>query len=229
MVRGFDPAGPRDVVFVPVGLNYDRVLEDRSLLSELDPDAPKKSSAGAAAGTARFVLKNLALAARSRWHRFGYACVHIGRPVSLRSWLAERGGLDPRALPDAARKEAVASLAAELMRGIAAAVPVLPVPLVATAFVRSPGLAFTELELKAEVLRLAGELEGAGARVHVPRRDLDYAITAGLRMLVLRRAVLEEDGLLRASPSDGPLLSYYASSVSHLFPETAARALSITT
>ena len=29
MVSGFDPNGPRDIVFVPVGLNYDRVLEDR--------------------------------------------------------------------------------------------------------------------------------------------------------------------------------------------------------
>ena len=28
-VSGFDPQGPRDIVFVPVGLNYDRVLEDR--------------------------------------------------------------------------------------------------------------------------------------------------------------------------------------------------------
>jgi glycerol-3-phosphate O-acyltransferase len=240
MVRGFDPAGPRDVAFVPVGLNYDRVLEDRSLLAELDPAAPRQSTAGTAAGTASFVLKNLALAAQSRWHRFGYACVNIGRPVSLRSWLVERS-LDPRLLPDAGRKEAVAALAGDLMRGIAAAIPVLPVPLVATAFVRSPGRAFTELELKTEVLRLAGELEKAGARLHVPRRDLDYAITAGLRMLVLRRAVLEDEGLLRASAEEGPLLGYYASSVSHLFAspfepglpglraETASRARSIAT
>ena len=31
MVSGFDPQGGRDIVFVPVGLNYDRVLEDRIL------------------------------------------------------------------------------------------------------------------------------------------------------------------------------------------------------
>ena len=40
MVRSFDPAG-RDLVFVPVGLNYDRVLEDRTLLRDLDPSAVK--------------------------------------------------------------------------------------------------------------------------------------------------------------------------------------------
>src|SRR6476619_8463767 len=37
MVSGFDPAGARDIVFVPVGLNYDRVLEDRLLTSSADP------------------------------------------------------------------------------------------------------------------------------------------------------------------------------------------------
>ena len=31
IVSGFDSTGERDVVFVPVGLNYDRVLEDRVL------------------------------------------------------------------------------------------------------------------------------------------------------------------------------------------------------
>ena len=31
MVANFDPYGARDVVFIPVGLNYDRVLEDRVL------------------------------------------------------------------------------------------------------------------------------------------------------------------------------------------------------
>jgi len=32
LVRGFNPNTERDIVFIPVGINYDRVLEDRSLL-----------------------------------------------------------------------------------------------------------------------------------------------------------------------------------------------------
>ncbi len=39
MLKGFDPAAQRDLVFIPVGINYDRVLEDRSLLRKLDPSA----------------------------------------------------------------------------------------------------------------------------------------------------------------------------------------------
>jgi len=41
MVKGFDPHGERDLVFIPVGINYDRVLEDRTLLRKLDAQAPR--------------------------------------------------------------------------------------------------------------------------------------------------------------------------------------------
>jgi glycerol-3-phosphate O-acyltransferase len=226
MVRSFDPSG-RDLVFVPVGLNYDRVLEDRTLLRDLDPAAAKPGATRAALATLAFAGKNLALLARNRWRRFGYACVHLGRPVSLSKWLAERG-LDPRTLPPEERRARVADLAFDLMDAIARVVPVLPVPLVATLFARERDRGFTELELKAGVLRLAGELSARGARVHVPRRDLDYAITVGLRMLVLRHSVVEADGLYRAAPGE-VLLDYYAGSVAHLLPPLAdARSAAVT-
>ena len=35
MVSAFDPKGPRDAVFVPVGINYDRVIEDRVQVAAL--------------------------------------------------------------------------------------------------------------------------------------------------------------------------------------------------
>src|SRR6185295_8230356 len=73
MVRSFDPDGERDIAFVPVGINYDRVFEDRSFLLDLQPRGRKPSAGKAAGNTLRFVLRNLALAARNRWHRFGYA------------------------------------------------------------------------------------------------------------------------------------------------------------
>ena len=36
MVSAFDPKGPRDAVFVPVGINYDRVIEDRVQVAAAD-------------------------------------------------------------------------------------------------------------------------------------------------------------------------------------------------
>ena len=216
IVRAFDPAR-RDVAFVPVGINYDRVFEDRSFRLELDGTGPKPRASGAAANTLRFVLRNLALMARNRWHRFGYACVNFGSPVSLAAY-AKFHGVDFRALSKEERFARVERLGDDLMAAIASVIPVLPVPLVATAFVREPDRPRTELELKAEVLSLMEELARRGAHVYVPRKDQDYAITVGLRMLTLRHLVDEKDGLFAARREELPLLTYYANSIAHLFP-----------
>ncbi len=216
MVRSFDPAGERDIVFVPVGINYDRTFEDRSFLRELDPGAARRSAPAASGTTARFLGRNLWLMARNQWHRFGYACVNFGSPVSLRQHL-QRHAFDFRALAGEERSRRLSDLARELMGEIARVIPVVPVSLVATVFVRAPERTWSELELKGEVLRLIRELEGRGAHVYVPRGDQDYAITVGLRMLTLRRLVDDADGLFRARPEEVPLLGYYASSIAHLF------------
>ena len=217
IVRAFDPEG-RDVAFVPVGINYDRVFEDRSFRLELDGagTGPKPKSGGAAGNTLRFVLRNLVLMARNRWHRFGYACVNFGSPVSLAAY-AKSHAVDFRALSKEERFARVEKLGDDLMAAIAAVIPVVPVPLVATAFVREPDRSRTELELKAEVLASMKDLTRRGAHVYLPRKDQDYAITVGLRMLTLRHLVDEKDGLFTARKDELPLLTYYANSIAHLF------------
>ena len=65
MVSAFDPAGERDLVFVPVGINYDRVLEDRTLVREREPRAAAPRSRTFIALTLlRFVLRQAALGCR---------------------------------------------------------------------------------------------------------------------------------------------------------------------
>lgn len=233
MLRTFDPEGERDLVFIPVGINYDRTLEDRTLLLDVAPPSATAPAAGgtaasgprrrpgmvrALATTLRFVLRQLGLAARSRWHRFGYACVTFGTPISMRRTLRERR-LDFRTLPPAEQSERLAALGGELMAAVGAVVPVVPVPLVASVFVeraeRGQG-PLSLLELKASAWRRMAELEAAGARVYVPRSDQDYAIAAGLRMLTLRHLVEEREGLYAAREDELPLLRYYANSIAHL-------------
>jgi glycerol-3-phosphate O-acyltransferase len=216
MVRSFDPGGEREIVFVPVGINYDRTFEDRSFLHELDPRSTKRTAAASAGTTARFVGRHLWLRAFNRWHRFGYACVNFGSPFSLRRYVS-RHGIDFRQLSKEDRSRRLEELGRELMAEVAKVIPVVPVSLVATVFVRAPERSWSELELKGEVLRLMGELGQRGAHVYVPRSDQDYAITVGLRMLTLRRLVDVSDGLYRARPEEIPLLQYYASSIAHLF------------
>jgi glycerol-3-phosphate O-acyltransferase len=228
MLRSFDPLhGERDLVFVPVGINYDRVLEDRTLLLDLNPERQRRSPWAAGATTLRFAAHNLGLMLRSRWHRFGYACVNFGSPISMRRWLGERG-LDLRHLSKEERAVHLERLGAGLMAAIGGVIPVLPVPLVASVLIRA-GEPLSELEIKARAFRLMTELEAAGAHVYIPRRDQDYAIVAGLRMLTQRHLVDEREGLYAARESERVLLGYYAGSIEHLLASTgnSAEALAV--
>jgi len=212
MLKDFDPKAERDLVFIPVGINYDRVLEDRTLLRKLDPAAPRRGLLYTAAKTAAFAGAHLWLMLTGRWFRFGYACVNFGRPVSMRDYVA-RQGLDFRALDDAARHLAVERVAASLMESIARIIPVLPVSLVATVFLHSRDTRLSELELKSAAYDLIQRLEKRGAHLYVPRGDHDYAIGVGLRMLLLRRIVVAEEDLYRANPDELALLAYYANAI----------------
>jgi glycerol-3-phosphate O-acyltransferase len=215
MVRGFNPEGERDLVFIPLGVNYDRTLEDRTLLLALDENPKKTGASRAAWNTLAFCANQAMLMIRSEWHRFGYACVNFGTPVSMREFVRERA-IDFRKLPKEERYARIAELGDLLMRKVGTLIPVLPVPLVALVFERNPGRALSELELKSEVEILFERLEAAGAHIYIPRRDRDYAITAGLRMMLLRHMVEERDGLYAADPAEAVLLRYYANSIAHL-------------
>ena len=213
MMRGFHIDGARDLVFVPLGINYDRVLEDRTLL--LSGEGRKAGRLRTISGTFGFMLHNLLLVLRSEWRRFGYACVNFGSPISMREYCRAQG-VDFQRLSGEERRQAMARLGRELMQAVGRVVPVVPVALMATVFGRDSGRALSELELKSEVERLLERLEAGGARVYVPRGDLDYALTVGLRMLRLRHMVEEKDGLYTAAAAELPLLRYYANSIAHL-------------
>jgi len=215
MLKGFDPDGERDLVFVPVGINYDRVLEDRTLVRKLDPEAARVGVATTVATTARFAGRQLALALVGRRYRHGYACVNFGRPVSMRAWVRQHG-VDFRGLADADRRAPVGAVGEMLMARIGAVVPVLPVPLVATVLLRDPARPLAELELKSAVQALMARVEAGGGRVYLPRADRDYAVSVGLRMLTLRGLVREREGLFVADPDELTLLRYYANSIAHL-------------
>jgi glycerol-3-phosphate O-acyltransferase len=214
-MRGFRLDGDRDLVFVPLGINYDRVLEDRSLLRSLEAETPRVGRARALWNTLAFAAHNLRLMLKSEWHRFGYACVNFGSPVSMRVYCRERG-VDFQKLSGDERKLETAALGAYLMRAVGRVVPVVPVPLIATVFSRNPGRSLSALEMKAEVERLLEELERSKAHVYVPRSDFDYAINVGLRMLLMRHLVDESEGLYLAREKELPVLRYYANSIAHL-------------
>ncbi len=192
IAAGYEPNG-RDVLFVPVGLAYDRVLEDRILAD------------AAMAGTRQFRAKPLAMITfsakilwrilRRRFKGFGTAAASFGPPVSLRAFYASSEDTTTEAL------------AARLMAEITRAVPVLSVPLVAAALVQKPQ---SRADLTAIVTTLSTELIARGATMKLPPLGLQASIDEALPPLI-RRGLIGED--LVIAPDAEPVIAYYAASV----------------
>ncbi len=200
IVDGFDP-NIRDVVFVPVALNYDRVLEDRILVAA--QDKTRRRFRARISVIAGFLLNQFWLRLRGRYHRFGYAAVSFGEPLSLAAFAAGQEG------------DVAEPLAEALMARIAGVVPALPVPLVAAVIESADGplsRSAVERAFGKRIARLAPE------HVHLPRGDVGYATEVGLRALEERGLILREAGLISANPEESALLGYYARSIQHLFP-----------
>lgn len=218
MLKSFDPGSAHDIVFVPVALNYDRVLEDRSLLRSRDRDLPRQGAMKTVGVTLRFLAGQIGLMLRGRWYRFGYACVNFGPLISARQWLAANAadcGGDLRSLDKDARFSVIDRLARDAMAEVARLVPVLPVSLIATVLLEAEG-PLDELELKVRAAALIRHFEHRGAKVYIPRDDRDYAFHVGVRMLALRRLIEQADGAYSIVPVERPLLAYYANAIAHL-------------
>ena len=218
IVSDFDAVADRDIVFIPVGINYDRVLEDRILTAKAEKEITGRNFRPGLLGVFKFLAHMIQLRLTGRLYRFGYACVSFGKPLSLRQWQKQRG-VDFRHLPPEERFEAVAALGDELVKAIGAVLPALPVAMAATVFLQAGAKSISEFEVKSGIADLIEKLEKRSVHVHIPRADHDYASGAGLRMLTLRHIVEQsEDGLYRANPKEMILLRYYANSIAHHLP-----------
>jgi glycerol-3-phosphate O-acyltransferase len=219
MLKSFDPKAGHDIAFVPVALNYDRVLEDRTLLRSLDKELPRRSAWFAVRTALGFWLSQLGLMLRGRWFRLGYACVNFGGLISARDWLAANAagsGGDLRGLDKDQRFEVVGRLAHDVMAEIARLVPVLPVSLIATVMLEADK-PIDELELQVRASNLMAHFEERGAKIYLPRGEREYAFHVGLRMLTLRHLIDESaEGLFTAAAADRPVLAYYANAIAHL-------------
>jgi len=199
ILEGFQPGQSRDVVFVPVALNYDRVMEDRNLI-----DARAK-------GTRRFrfsltpiwryVRRQTWLRLTSKYHRYGYAAVSFGTPLSLTEFLHQP------------HEDSPSQLGTELMARIASVMPITPVPLVAHALAEGVR---SMVALDALIRRRIDEARARDATVHIPRNDIDYTIESGLRALIERRVLSREGDRLTLNEDAIDLMQFYAASVAHL-------------
>jgi len=213
MVRNFDPKG-RDVVFVPVGINYDRVIEDRSLVRKLDVEAEKRSKWFVFKTTVRFVSKTLLLSRKMRLRRFGYANVNFGNPVSVKAY-CKQNNLDFIQLEQEPRFEQVAVLADSLMLAIKNAVPITPVALMSEIILANKHAWKSELELKAQALKRMEVLKQLGAPIRISSNTTESVFNGALDIIEGRSWLDMQDNLCKAKEDAIVMLEYYANSIAH--------------
>jgi len=212
MLREHDPEGRRDIVFVPVGINYDRVMEDRSLLRSLDKTLPRRSGWFVIRTTLGFIFHNVALMIRNRWRRFGYAAVNFGRPISVHDYCRSKG-LDLRRLTTEDRHAEIEKFGCSLMTAISVLVPAVPIPIAAATLLRAGSAGLNEFDWKGVFYKMTGDLRASGMFVTVPTVTQEHAFEIAVNMLTLRRLVVKEGDVFRVAPDAREVLQYYANSL----------------
>ena len=215
-----DPEVRARMYVVPVGINYDRVLEDRSLLRELElhADRPVTSKMAQVREVLRFLFWNVTRILTGRWRRYGRAAVTIGEPIPIDGWLSslERVGISLFELPRTDRLGRLQTFCDDVLARIGAIIPVTPVPL-ACAALQSFG---TEYVLRVKLLErleaLRDVLQELNGRVVRADRDIDETFDRAYRMLRMRRIIARAGDGYVILPRGHALITYYANSIAHL-------------
>ncbi len=214
MLREFHPEFDKDIVFVPVGINYDRVIEDKSLIRKLDKQAEKRSTWFVIKTTTSFIYKMVLLSRKMRWKRFGYASVNFGHPVSVKEYCKENN-VHFSEYEQEQRFEEVKKLAELLMKNISDVIPILPVALMAEILLENKSTWKSELDLKSTAALKIDTLKQKGAPINVSANACESVLNNALNMLISRGLIDTNENLLRVNKSSITLLEYYANSINH--------------
>ncbi|MEL6451452.1 MAG: 1-acyl-sn-glycerol-3-phosphate acyltransferase [Pseudomonadota bacterium] len=210
LVDGFDGAG-RDIVFVPVALNYDRVLEDRVLIAA-DQRGDRRFGARITVVMVA-ILRLLWQWITGRYRKFGVASVVFGTPLSLSAFGADRP---------------IDALAEALHARIQQAMPVVMVPVLAHVFLTADGpLDDAAVQARAQ----AAMPVSAGSPPDVTDTGWQSLLSDGLRDMAARGMITRTGDRWQRAEAEQLLLQFYANSLDGLWPDggtsqNAARAKS---
>jgi glycerol-3-phosphate O-acyltransferase len=209
-----DPQYRDRIYLVPVAINYDRVLEDRSLLRELDRSEGRErvSRITQLSEVSRYLWWNSARIILRRWKRYGRAAVTVGEPFRIGPWLDEEIFVVPR--PE--RLARVQELCDEMMLRIGAIIPVTPVPLACAAIQSLDSDFISRDKLLERMSEMRDVLLELNARVIRAEGGIDEIFDRAWKMLRMRKMLVRSGGGYAVLPDNRGLISYYANSIAHL-------------
>lgn len=217
-LRAFLRAPRRPVLFQPVYIGYEKLMEGNAYAGELSGKAKQKESLFSLLRGAGKVLRQ----------HYGHVTLSFGEPVALNELLDEHSpewreaGELEEAKP-AWFSDVIEQLATQIQVNINAAAEVNPVNLLALIVLATPKHAMDESDLRRQLQLTQGMLTELpySDRVNVTDASADEIIAHGESMGWIRRVAHPGGDVLLADDDKAVLLSYFRNNVLHLMACTA--------
>jgi len=166
-----NPSFEKELVFVPVAINYDWVLEDRTLMEEWKKGKEKSGLKDHASSMLRILIRgpgtlgaNLFRYCTGRLKRHGYASVSFGDPVFLSDFLSQQNE-DIYLLDRYDRLSHIQAFADSLLKRIGSTIPVTPVCITSHALLFSGDGDLTKTDLIRNVSMLRNAIRLGNGRI----------------------------------------------------------------
>ncbi|MGY4514710.1 glycerol-3-phosphate O-acyltransferase [Lysobacter sp. HA18] len=217
-LRAYLRAPTRPVMFQPVYIGYEKLMEGRSYLDELSGKPKEKESIWSLMMGIPKVLSS----------NYGQVVVNFGEPIRLNDVLAEQApDWDGSPLPEDAKPAWLATtvdvLAERIQVNVNRAADVNPINLLALALLSTPKHAMSEADLLEQITlskKLLAQLPYSD-RVTVTPHTPEEIIAHGEEINVLVRVKHPLGDVLEVDEEKAVLLSYFRNNVLHLFTAAA--------
>ncbi|MEM7412490.1 MAG: 1-acyl-sn-glycerol-3-phosphate acyltransferase [Myxococcota bacterium] len=223
-VEAFLASGRRDLLFVPLALTYERLVEEGAMVGELEGAEKSEES-----------MLGLVRAWRFLQRRFGSVFVNVGEPISLADAMGDRRALIARE-DDAgvqARRDFVVTLGNEIVEGINRSVVPHATSVAACALLGDErrGLFREDLALRMQQLVDVLRIMDVKLTPSLLRDEGDFSVSIAslLRMDLIRKAEDARGEILFFEPGRRRALDIYRNTIQHFLavPSFLARELGV--
>jgi glycerol-3-phosphate O-acyltransferase len=214
LIRAFQDMDEKPIKFVPISMNYEKVLEGNSYHKEAMGDAKKKES-----------LTSILRVARDFRGYLGDAYLQIGRPIDLKDFLDDNHegwskNLISEDLDNSPNQkwlyDLTPKLGKEIMKNINKATVVTPSALFASAILNANKFNLSEKKLKSRLSLYINliELSKYSDQINIPERDPEKILLKVKKLKLIDE--LSDTKKIKLNFQQAAMLSFYKNNISHL-------------
>ena len=205
------PARADRLYVIPVGINYECIVEEKHLLTE--PDATYRHK-GIVEVFASVVVATIILMGRVLLPvqaQLGNACASIGRPIRLSDWLATQGMASTE---DGDPREWVTALGRHVMEEVALLNPVMPAHAMASLLLADKSRTWPIRDLCEKTTELLSSIDTGGRTVVYPTPDKQQSMEETVDNFIRRKLITTGKGQgVSVNEATSPVLQYLANAI----------------